>query len=317
MSRDVIRGDRLARFEPGTKRRRLVRTPYWMILPSLFVLTVIVYAPTLLTIFFSLTGLNQYSIGDWIAAPFVGIENYLAVLNPGSVLSAPFWNSVKTSIGFSALTTVIITPLGVGAALTLNERLFGRAILRSVALIPYAIPEFVTALLWRLMFLNGTGPIDQILAALHLGSKDMFWLIGPNAFWALVIADAWASWPFVYLMTLAALQSVPPELYDAAVVDGAGKIKRFLYITLPTIMPTLSLGLVLSTINHFNNFTLPFVMFGTAPPSAANVLPMNIYTSSFVGFQFGRAAAVSLIGLLIILVPASYYLRRVYVASSR
>lgn len=316
MSLKAVRAYGVPGLDSIRKRRRLVRTPYWMVVPSLFVIAVIVYAPTLLAIFFSITGLNQYSIGNWIKAPVVGLENYWSVLDPSNPLAASFWGSVKTSVGFAAVTTVIVTPLGVGAAIAMNERLVGRGVLRSIALIPYAIPSFVTALLWRLMFLNGTGPIDQLLATLHLGSKDTFWLIGPNAFWSLVIADAWSSWPFVYLMTLAALQSVPPELYDAAVVDGARKVRRFRHITLPTIIPTVSLGLVLSTINHFNNFTLPFVMFGTAPPSSANVLPINVYTNSFVGFEFGRAAAMALIGLLIVLIPAAYYLRRVYIESA-
>ena len=183
-------------------------------------------------------------------------------------------------------------------------------------LLPYVIPTFVNAVLWRLIFMNGTGVADQLLAALHLGSRDTFWLIGPRSLWALVIADVWAAWPFIYIMTLAALQTIPAELYDAAAIDGARGLRVFRHVTLPLIRGTLGLALVLSTINHFNNFTLPFVMFGSSPPDQVNVLPLNIYVNSFITFNFGLGAAMSVVALFIMLTPAVIYLRAARVGES-
>jgi multiple sugar transport system permease protein len=190
-------------------------------------------------------------------------------------------------------------------------------VLRAIMLLPYIIPTFVNAILWRLVFMNDWGAADRILSALHLAPRDTFWLIGTNAFWAMVIADVWAAWPFVYMMALAALQTIPEELYDAAEIDGAGGGRSFRYLTLPLIRPTLSLALALSTINHFNNFSLPFVMFGASPPDSVNVLPLNIYVSSFITFNFGLGAAMSMIALVIILTPAVFYLRAARVDEPR
>ncbi len=277
--------------------------------PSLLLLTVIVFIPMLFAFWVSLTGLNQYSISDWIHAPFVGLQQYVETLTPQGYLFGSLMNSIKVSVIFSVVTTAAILPIGVGAALVMNRKLMARGVFRTIALLPYIIPTFVNAIVWRLIFMTGTGPADLILGHLHLAWGQTYWLIGPNSLWAMIIADVWASWPFVYMMTLAALQTIPHDLYGAAAVDGAGSSRQFWHVTVPGIQSTLGLAVVLSTINHFNNFTLPFVMFGASPPDQVNVLPLNIYINSFVTFNFGLGAAMSVVSLVILLVPAVIYLR--------
>ncbi len=293
-----------------------LRAPYWLMAPSLALLAVVVFVPMAVAFYISFTGLNEYTIGDWTHAPFVGLRHYVDALSPSGAFSSSLFNSVKASVAFSVLTTIAIAPIGVGAALLFNGPLRGRAVFRGLMLLPYVIPTFVNAVLWRLVFMNGTGAADQLLAALHLGSRDTFWLIGPKSLWALVIADVWAAWPFIYIMTLAALQTIPAELYDAAAIDGARKLRAFRHVTLPLIRSTLGLALVLSTINHFNNFTLPYVMFGATPPEQVNVMPLNIYVNSFVTFNFGLGAAMSVVALFIMLTPAVIYLRAARVGES-
>jgi len=280
-----------------------------MMAPSVGLLAFIVFLPILIAFYISLTGLNQYTIGDWLHAPFVGLRHYVDTLQPGGPFASSLFNSVKASLAFSLLTTALIMPIALGAALLFNQSLRGRAFFRAMMLVPYIIPTFVNAILWRLVFMNGTGVADQLLSAVHVGSRETFWLIGPNSLWAMVMADVWAAWPFVYLMSLAALQTIPGELYDAATIDGANGARRFLHVTLPLIRPTLGLAVVLSTINHFNNFTLPYVMFGISPPEQVNVLPLNIFVNSFVTFNFGLGAAMSVVALAIMLTPAVIYLR--------
>jgi multiple sugar transport system permease protein len=299
----------LAVVAPRRGRGSPLRPPYWLMAPSVALLAVVVFVPMAVAFYISFTGLNENTIGDWTSAPFVGLRHYVDTLSPNGVFSSSLFNSVKASLAFSLLTTAAITPIGVGAALLLNGPIRGRAIFRGLMLLPYVIPTFVNAVLWRLVFMNGTGVADQILAGLHLGSRETFWLIGPKALWALIIADVWAAWPFIYIMTLAALQTIPAELYDAAAIDGARGLRVFRHVTLPLIRSTLGLALVLSTINHFNNFTLPFVMFGSSPPDQVNVLPLNIYVNSFITFNFGLGAAMSVVALVIMLAPAVIYLR--------
>jgi multiple sugar transport system permease protein len=286
-----------------------VRVPYWLLSPSVIPLVVIVFIPMLFAFYISLTGLNQNTISDWTHAPFVGLKHYIDGLEPNGPLAPSFYSSIKASVIFSVATTLFILPIGVGAALLLNGQIRGRSFLRAVMLLPYIIPTFVNGILWRLIFMTNTGVADQLMAALHLGSRDTFWLIGPRSLWALVLADVWASWPFIYLMALAALQTIPADVYDAAKIDGATPLRIFGRITMPLIAPTLGLGIALSTINHFNNFALPFVMFGPTPPDEVNVLPLNIYVNSFITFNLGLGAAMSVVALVIMLTPAVIYLR--------
>jgi multiple sugar transport system permease protein len=300
----------VAQASPPRRRRRRTarRVPYWLMSPSFALMAVVTYLPLLLAVVISLTALNQFTIGDMTSARGVGARNYLDVLNPSSSLS--ILASLRTSVLFSLLSAVVATPLGIGAALLVNQRFRGRAVLRTVMLLPFILPAFASALIWRLMFQTGTGAIDQILRAIGLGDGNTLWLIGPNSFWALLITGIWTSWPFVYIMVLATLQSIPHEYYEAATMDGAGAIRRFWSITLPSIRPTLTLAACLTTISHFNNFTLPFILFGSPPPPQANVLPITIYTASFTSFDFGHSAAIAVVNLLVLLVPVAYYLRR-------
>ena len=297
------------RARTGMRRRSGMPVPYWLLSPSLVPLIVIVFVPMVFAFYISLTGLNQNSIGDWTHAPFVGLKHFVDGLDPRGPLAPSFYGSIKASVIFSVATTVFILPIGVGAALLLNTKMHGRNLFRAVVLLPYIIPTFVNGILWRLVFMTSTGVADQWMAALHLGSRDTFWLIGSRSLPALIIADVWASWPFIYLMALAALQTIPADVYDAATIDGAGAWRTFRRITLPLIAPTLGLGIALSTINHFNNFALPYVMFGPTPPDEVNVLPLNIYVNSFITFNLGLGAAMSVVALVIMLTPAVVYLR--------
>ena len=286
-----------------------VGPPLHLMTPSLILLAAIVYAPLLVACYISVTALNQYTITDWLHAPFVGLRHYLDGLDPRGPLGGSLLGSIRASLLFSLLTTCFITPIGLGAALLFNRPLRGQAVFRAIMLLPYIIPTFVNAIVWRLIFMNDRGVANQILSALHLAPRDTFWLIGPNSLWAMVAADVWASWPLIYMMALAGLQVIPLELYDAAAIDGASGVAAFRYVTLPLLGATLSLALLLSTINHFNNFTLPFVMFGTNPPVQVNVLPLNVYVHSFITFNFGFGAAMSIVALIVVMIPAILYLR--------
>jgi multiple sugar transport system permease protein len=299
-----------AKPEPARPRRRRGRgVPFWLMAPGFSVMSVVTYLPLVLAIVISLTTLNAFTIGDFTTAHWAGPRNYLDSLDPAGPLSV--LGSLRISVVFSLLTTVVSLPLGLGAAMLVNQRFRGRGVLRTVFLLPFILPAFASALIWRLMFQTDTGAVDQFLRATGLGSGDTIWLIGPNSFWVLTVTGIWTSWPFVYIMLLAALQSIPADYYEAAAVDGAGPVRRFWSITLPTIKPTLALAACLSVINHFNNFTLPFILFGSPPPPQVNVLPVDIYTASFTAFDFGHAAAIAIVNLVVLLVPVAYYLRRV------
>src|SRR2546426_1594523 len=289
------------------KGRALGGRPMWLMWPSVVLLVVIIGIPLLIALYISFLNLDQYTLRSWIAAPWVGLANYVTALTAGNVIGASALTSLGVSLAFSLLTTLVNTPIGILAALTVNTNFRGRTLVRSLYLVPYVIPTFVTALVWRQMFLNGTGLVDRFLAGIHVANVNTYWLLGPNSFWAMVIADVWASWAFVYIMVLAGLQSISHEIYEAADMDGASSWQKLTRVVLPQLRHILGLALLLSTLYHFNNFTLPFVMFGTPPPLQADVLPLNIYVSSFQLFNFGVGGAMSVITLIIMLIPGFLY----------
>ncbi|WP_244422549.1 carbohydrate ABC transporter permease [Ktedonobacter racemifer] len=277
--------------------------------PSIVLVVTIIGIPFLIAVYISFLNLDQYTLRSWLHAPWVGLSNYISALTSGNVIGASALTSLGVSLAFSLLTTLLITPIGILAALTVNTQYRGRTLIRALYLIPYVMPGFVTALVWRMMFLNRTGLVDRFLAAIHVADINTYWLLGPNSFWAMVITDVWASWAFIYIMVLAGLQSIPQEVYEAAEVDGANSWQKLTRIVLPQLRPLLGLALLLSTLHHFNNFTLPFVLFGTPPPVQADVLPLNIYVSSFQSFDFGIGGAMSVITLILMLIPGFMYIR--------
>lgn len=280
-----------------------------MLLPALVLLTLLVVVPLGLGTWTGFLNLNISTLHDWLLAPFVGLGNYREGFSGKALIGASLGRSILASIEFSVLTTIVIAPIGILAALTVHGKFKGRTLVRSLYIVPYVIPTFVTALIGRLAFLNGTGAVDRLLSALHLASSKTFWLIGSKSFWAMLLVEIWATWAFVYLMTLAGLQSIPHDLYESAEVDGAGSFRKFFSVVLPQLKRVLGIAFLLSTIGHFNNFTLPYVMFGQSPPNSADVLPVNAYVTSFGVFEFGLGSAMAVVTMLVMIIPGVFYLR--------
>jgi multiple sugar transport system permease protein len=319
----TVAGARAQRRRPPTSdssargprlRRWLSDQPLWMLVPCLLVLVVLILLPALATIYLSLLQLNVTTLTEWLAAPFDGVQNFLAAFNPSSVLGVSALQSLGVSFAFSLLTTAIITPIGIAAAVTVNRSFRGRGLVRSIYLIPYVIPTFAVALLARIMFLNHYGIIDQVLSGLGLAKVDTYWLIGPNAFWALTLTDAWATWPFNYLMILAGLQTIPKEQYEAAALDGAGPFRKLFAIVIPQTKNLIFLAILLSTLNHFGNFTLAYVMFSSPPPASAAVLPLATYFYAFTSFNYGTASAIAVLTMAVLIIPGYIYLRMTRIA---
>jgi multiple sugar transport system permease protein len=286
---------------------RISGRPLWLMAPGAALLLLVVVVPLALAVWIGLVDLDQFTLRHWLGAPFIGLANYVEALQSGGLL-----HSIWVSTAFSVLTTVVIAPIGILAALTVHDPFRGRAIVRSIYLIPYVIPSFVTAVVWRLI-LQPDGALNSVLGV--VGIEGGHWLIGPMAFWSLVLVDTWAAWAFVYLMTLAGLQTIPQDVYEAAAVDGTNWWQKLRFVVLPQLRGPLTLALLLSTLHHFNNFTLPFVLFGSPAPTEVNVLPLNIYTTSFQTFRFGLGAAMSILALVVLVIPAILYLRAVRLES--
>jgi multiple sugar transport system permease protein len=292
---------------PAAKLRRAPRPtssrgrPLWLMWPNLILLTAVIVIPFLIGVYISFLDLDQYTLRKFFKAPFVGFQNYVEAFTSAGLL-----HSIWISLAFSILTTLVCTPIGLLAAMAVNTAFRGRFLVRSLFLVPYVIPSFVTATVWRFIF-QPNGAANSVLEMFGIDGGQ--WLIGDRAFWALVIVDIWAAWPFIYMMAIAGLQGIPNEMYEAADIDGASWFKKIRYVALPQIRGQLLLGLLLSTLAHFNNFTLPYVLLGSPAPEPALTLPVNVYQTSFQVFRFGLGAAMAVISLILMIIPAVFYLR--------
>ncbi len=296
---------RTGRSSSGTKPPRPLsrrQRPLWMLTPGGVLMTLVIVIPFLLGIWISLTDLDQYSLRRWLSAPFIGFKNYVESLSSG--LPSAIW----ISISFALISTVVTLPIGVAAAIVTQNKYRGRALIRAIFLIPYVLPSFVVATVWRTM-LQPDGIVNVLLN--KVGISNQLWLSGPTAYWTLILVEIWAAWPFIYLLALSGLQSVDGEVHEASALDGATWWPKLRYIVLPYLRGPLALAALLATLNHINNFTLPFVLFGAPAPDSVNVMPMIVYVTSFQSLRFGLSAAMAIVSLVIIAIPLFIYLRAV------
>jgi multiple sugar transport system permease protein len=294
----VLRRARARRREPAV----------WLAAPGALFFAVLVGIPLLIVIWTSFLHIDATNIAHWATAPFAAFGNFATGLTKPTVTGVSALDSVWISLKFAVASTIISTPIAFFAAASVHHAFRGRAVLRSLYLVPYVIPGFVIALLAQLAFQDHTGAVDHLLAAVHITNVGTYWLIGGNAFWAMTFTEVWEVWPFIYLLLLAGLQTIPREQLEAATVDGADWGSRLRYIVIPQLKGIYALAFCLSTLFHFGNFTLPYVMFGNTRPQSTVTLPINIYYIAFQGFDFGIASATAVFNVVLLAVPAGVYL---------
>ncbi len=278
-------------------QKRLV--PYLFIAPNMVVFTVFIFVPILFAFYISLT---EWSL---IGTPeFIGLGNYLAMVQDGE-----FWRSLFNTFVYTVGTVPTSIALGLLVALGLNRRLPARALLRSLFFVPVIISLVAVALIASWMFNDNYGVINAALGA--AGLEGVPWL--SSATWAmpsLVITTLWIRTGFCMVIYLAALQSIPIELYQAAQVDGANGRKQFRHITWPLLGPTTFLLLILNVIYSLHVFDLIYVMTGGGPGSSTTVLVQYIYQVAFQESQMGYASAVG-VGLYFLLLVFTVFQWRV------
>jgi trehalose/maltose transport system permease protein len=261
----------------------------------LAVLALVAGWPLLRTILVSLT---DAELGDFTAANFVGFDNYLALVHdPG------WWRAVANTLVFTAISVSLETVLGLVIALTLNAHIPGRGLLRAAVLIPWAIPTVVSAKMWGWMFHDLYGVVNAVLLALGLIAKPWAWLADPVLSMVAVIAvDVWKGTPFMALLSLAALQVLPQEIYEAARIDGIGPLRVFFRVTLPLIRPALLVAVVFRGLDALRVFDVIYVLTGDNPSTAS----MSVYArQQLIEFQdagYGSAAATFLFLIVALLV---------------
>jgi multiple sugar transport system permease protein len=298
---------RTTRDRGGGRRRSLL--PYLLLVPAIVLELAVHVIPMLVGVWMSLLELTQFHIRNWSTAPFAGLDNYKVTLDVNSVAGRELVHSFGVTIAYTVLSVGLSWVLGTAAAVFLQRPFRGRALLRTLFLTPYALPVYAAVITWSFLFQRDTGLVNHVLVdQLGLVDHRPFWLIGGNSFVALLVVSVWRSWPFAFLCLMAGLQNIPEELYEAAVIDGAGFWRRLQYVTLPMLRPVNRVLVLVLFLWTFNDFNTPYLLFGGSAPKPADLISIHIYKSSFITWNFGTGSAMSVVLLLFLLVVTGLYL---------
>lgn len=291
---------RPGRDEPSGRTRAERRLARKMVAPALTVMVLVAAFPIAYAVWLSM---NQYSLRQAGLSRFVGLGNYISALTSGE-----WWTAMGQTFIFAAFSVSLEIVLGIGLALLLNMAFRGRALLRTVVLVPYAVLTVVSAITWRTMFEPNLGLVTTVLKALGLPGGDVVWLGEPGyAMAVIVLADVWKTAPFVALLVLAGLQVIPTDVYEAAELDGAGKWKTFLHITLPLLKPAIVLAAIFRTLDALRVFDLPFVL--TRGANGTESMSMLAYRELRENRLIGEGSALSILTFITVMVVSLIYIR--------
>ncbi len=290
-------GGRKRRFNEGTGR--LAAT---LLSPTMLVLGLVVLYPILAALRESL-----YTSGTHIdpsgfivkGSEFVGLDNYSAIFKGDT--ADRFWNAFYNTTFFTVTCVILETVLGVAMALIMHKAFKGRAVVRASILVPWAIPTVVSALLWKWIF-QADGVANSILGTQVLWSTE-----GWQSKASVILADTWKTAPFIGLLVLAGLQTIPAEVYEAAKVDGASALQQFRRITLPLVKPALLVAVLFRILDTLRIFDLPFVLVG-AHKDSVETMSMLAYDEAF-NTRFGPAAAYATVLFIYVAVVAFAFVK--------
>ena len=283
-------------------RQREQRQAWVLLAPMLLVMLLLTAWPLLRTIWLSFT--DAALIGSGETPAWIGLENYLYALS-----DPDFRASIWRTLYFTLVSVTFEGVIGVLVALLLNQKFVGRNVLRVLVILPWALPTIVNAMMWRLNFNPDYGSINALLSQLGIIDGYRSWLGSPEAALnAVMFADIWKNYPLVTLLVLAALQSIPEDLFEAARLDGASAWRRFRAITFPAIVAPLGVALVLRTIDAFKIFDIIYVMTRGGPVDSTKTLSFFVYQESFSYLRAGSGAAYAILMTLMCALLITLYL---------
>jgi multiple sugar transport system permease protein len=274
----------------------------WLLLaPSLLLIGGLIVFPILYNVWLSLFDKHSFMP----VQSFVGLRHYAYFAR-----DPEFWSSVHYGLVYAGSTLVLQIVLGVAAALLLNEAFRGRNLLRGIVLFPYMIPTIVAVILWKWLLNDSYGLVNHLLVATGAARAPVAWLGKDHIMWSLVLTSVWQFFPFVVIAYLARLQTIPPELYEAAKVDGASAWQRFAFVTLPQTWNVLFVIILLRSIFMFTKFDTVWLMAGEGGVSRyVRTLPVYAYARTFTYLQAGMGAALAVIMFAMLLAITAVYFR--------
>lgn len=288
------------------------RIAYLFIAPAVFFMLLVHLIPSAQAIYMSFLDLNTRTLLQYLRAPFVGLAHYRHILSGllsggGDALIRGLAQALANSFWFTLWVQGGTLILGLVLALLLNRNFRGRGIARTLVLLPWVVPTFVVGIIWQFIWLQRGGLANRILVNwLHLADQPIQWLLLENARTALIIPTIWRGLPFMAVTLLAALQVVPPDLYEAAAMDGANSLQRFWYITLPFLKPVILINTMFGIIFNFFGFgpyNIAVSLFSSDNLGRyVNLLTIAIVRQTFNNQLYGYGAAASVLMMLVALV---------------
>jgi len=234
---------------------------------------------------------------------FVGLALYRRIFASGD-----FGTIVRNSCFWTVSVVILQNLVGFTTALLLNQRLPTSGLMRSLVLLPWVLPGVVAAILWRFMYDPQLGLINSFLMRIDVVDQGVAWLAQSSTAMAAAIAAAvWKGFPFSTVVYLAALQNVDQEQIEAAIIDGAGRVRRLVHVIIPSMREVIGINLVLTTILTFNYFDMIWVLTRGGPQNATHIFPTKIYELGFGQFRFGEAAAYGVFSILVLAVLITFY----------
>jgi multiple sugar transport system permease protein len=265
------------------------------VIPAFILLSLVTIYPVIYVLYLSLhKRLLIFNISK-----FVGFENYLFLLNDDR-----FWNALKNTVYFTALSVSLELIVGLSIAVLLNKAFRLKGFVRAIVLIPWAIPTVISARMWEWMYNTDFGILNYLLGS------EINWLGSP--FWAMnaaIFMDVWKTTPFVAILLIAGLQVIPQEIYQAAKIDGAGGWAIFRRITLPLLKPVILVVLIFRTLDAFRVFDAVYVLTGGGPANSTETLSIYAYKVLFQTLQFGYGSTISVVVFLCTGIISIFYIR--------
>jgi len=296
---------------------RVIKTryavPIMLVAPAALGLLILIGYPLLweLNVSFTKMSLRNFKDPGFLGLAndmFLGLDNYVEVFTKPVLKLTGFWQLFAQTVVWTSINIFFHVSLGMGLALLLHRKMRGKGIYRALIILPWAVPQVIALLIWRTEYNFEFGAVNQLLGLIGLGPYP--WLSDP--FWnfaAMVITNVWLGVPFMMVIILGGLQSIPYDYYEAAEIDGASSRQAFRRITLPLLRPVLTPAIILGTVWTFNNINVPFFI-NQNELETSDILVTALFRQAFQYNRYGDAAAFAFVVFAILLVFTVFYIRR-------
>jgi len=283
-------------------RLRRAHLPYLLILPSMIVLLIVSIYPLIYAIFLSF---HSLVLTKSSAGQFIGVSNYVALIH-----NPRFWISLKHTLFFASTSVGVSFILGFTLALLLNQSIKGKSIYRVILMVPMVLPPIVIGFGFRFMYNYDFGIFNYFLGAIGL-PKYPFLAMPATALSSIIVADIWQWTPFMTLVLLAGLETVPLDLYEAGRIDGASTWQLFRHVTLPTIRPVMLVAVLIRTMDALREFDKIFIMTRGGPGEASETLNLYAWKSGFSWFRVSESTTIAIVMLVLIIGLSQLFIKAI------